>query len=78
MLDSVFVTYKDPDGPEDAAIQSTPLKDNAFEAFAALPSEYQLIVLDNVDVPDWLSSQSQCLHFTGRPGQGRAGIFPLF
>jgi hypothetical protein len=77
VLDSVFVTYKDPDGPEDVAIQNTPLKDKAFEAFAALPHTYQLIVLDNVDVPVWLSSQSRCVHFTGRPGQGRAGLFPV-
>jgi prefoldin subunit 5 len=77
VLDSVFVTYKDPDGVEDVAIQNTPLKDKAFEAFAALPDTYQLIVLDNVDVPDWLSSQSRCVHFTGRPGQGRAGFFPV-
>lgn len=77
VLDSVFVTYRDPDGLEDAAIQNTPLKDKAFEAFAALSDAYQLIVLDNVDVPDWLSSQSRCVHFTGRPGQGRAGLFPV-
>jgi len=77
VLDSVFVTYKDPDGIEDVAIKNTPLKDKAFEAFAALSDAYQLIVLDNVDVPDWLSSQSCCVHFTGRPGQGRAGLFPV-
>jgi len=77
VLDSVFVTYKDPDGLEDVAIQNTPLNDKAFEAFAALSDAYQLIVLDNVDVPDWLSSQSRCVHFTGRPGQGRAGLFPV-
>ncbi len=76
VLDSVFVTYKDPDGVEDKAIQNTPLKDKAFEAFAALAHDYQLIVLDNVDVPEWLSSQARCVHFTGRPGQGRAGLFP--
>ena len=56
ILDSVFVTYKDPDGLEDAAIQNTPLKDKAFAAFAELPDQYQLIILDNVDVPDWLAN----------------------
>jgi hypothetical protein len=76
VLDSVFVTYKDPDGLEDLAIQNTPLKDKAFAAFAALPEKYQLIVLDNVDVPDWLASQPRCIHFTGQPTQGRAGFFP--
>jgi hypothetical protein len=76
VLDSVFVTYKDPDGLEDVAIQNTPLKDKAFAAFAALPDKYQLVVLDNVDVPDWLASQPRCIHFTGQPTQGRAGFFP--
>ena len=76
ILDSVFVTYKDPDGLEDLAIQSTPLKDTAFAAFSKLAATYQLIVLDNVDVPDWLVSQAQCLHFTGQPTVGRAGFFP--
>jgi hypothetical protein len=76
VLDSVFVTYKDPDGLEDVAIQNTPLKDRAFAAFAALADSYQLIVLDNVDVPDWLASQSRCIHFTGQPAMGRTGFFP--
>ena len=76
VLDSIFVTYKDPDGLEDAAIQNTPLKDKAFEAFAALPDSYQLIVLDNVDVPDWLSKDARCVHFTGQPTVGRPGFFP--
>jgi len=76
VLDSLFVTYKDPDGLEDVAIQSTPLKDKAFAAFAEMPDKYQLVVLDNVDVPDWLASQPRCIHFTGQPTQGRAGFFP--
>jgi hypothetical protein len=76
VLDSVFVTYKDPDGLEDVAIQNTPLKDKAFAAFADLTDEYQLVILDNVDVPDWLASQPRCIHFTGQPTQGRAGFFP--
>jgi hypothetical protein len=76
ILDSVFVTYKDPDGIGDLAIQSTALKDTAFAAFSKLADTYQLIVLDNVDVPGWLSSQPQCLHFTGQPSVGRSGFFP--
>jgi hypothetical protein len=76
VLDSLFVTYKDPDGLEDAAIQSTPLKDKAFTAFAGLTEKYQLVILDNADVPDWLANQPRCIHFTGQPTQGRAGFFP--
>jgi AAA domain-containing protein len=76
VLDSVFVTYRDPDGLEDVAIKNTPLKDKAFATFAALPDAYQLIVLDNVDVPAWLAAQSRCVHFTGQPTVGRAGFFP--
>jgi hypothetical protein len=76
VLDSLFVTYKDPDGLEDVAIKNTPLKDRAFSAFADLTNDYQLVVLDNVDVPDWLAKEPNCIHFTGQPSQGRAGFFP--
>ena len=76
VLDSLFVTYKDPDGLEDAAIKNTPLKDRAFAAFAEIPDQLQLVILDNVDVPDWLASESRCVHFTGQPTQGRPGFFP--
>ncbi len=76
VLDSVFVTYKDPDGLEDEAIKNTQLKDRAFAAFADLPAQYQLIILDNVDVPEWLALQDRYVHFTGQPTQGRAGFFP--
>lgn len=76
LLDSLFVTYRDPADAEDAAVASTPLKDRAFRAFASLPDTLQLIILDNVDVPDWLSRLPQCTHFTGEPSVGRAGLFP--
>ena len=77
VLDSVFVTYKDPDGLEDVAVKNSALKDRAFAAFAELPDTLQLIVLDNVDVPEWLISQPRCIHFTGQPTQGRSGLFPI-
>jgi hypothetical protein len=76
VLDSVFVTYKDPDGLDDLAIKNTPLKDRAFSTFSELPDEYQLLILDNVDVPDWLAKEPCCIHFTGQPTQGRSGFFP--
>jgi hypothetical protein len=76
VLDSLFVTYKDPDGLEDVAIKNTPLKDRAFGSFSELTNEYQLVILDNVDVPDWLIGEPNCIHFTGQPTQGRAGFFP--
>jgi hypothetical protein len=77
VLDSVFVTYKDPDGLEDVAVKNSALKDRAFAALAGLPDTLQLIVLDNVDVPEWLASQPRCVHFTGQPTQGRSGLFPM-
>jgi hypothetical protein len=76
VLDTLFVTYRDPDGLDDAAIKATPLKDKAFAAFAELSKQYQLIILDNVDVPDWLPARSNYIHFTAQPTQGRAGFFP--
>lgn len=76
VLDSLFVTYRDPDGLEDADLKNSLLKDRAFAAFAELAEQYQLIVLDNVDVPEWLENQPNYIHFTGQPTQGRAGFFP--
>jgi predicted nucleic acid-binding Zn-ribbon protein len=76
ILDSIFVTYRDPDGIEDTELKNSLLKDRAFAAFAELPPQYQLIILDNVDVPDWLSEQDRCIHFTGQPTVGRSGFFP--
>lgn len=76
MLDSLFITYRDPADAEDAAMAGTPLKDRAFRAFSSLPNTLQLIVLDNVDVPDWLSTLPQCTHFTGERSVGRQGLFP--
>jgi hypothetical protein len=77
VLDSLFITYRDPADAEEAVIASTPLKDRAFRAFAAMPASQQLIVLENVDVPEWLLGQPQCTHFTGEPTVGRAGFFPV-
>jgi hypothetical protein len=76
VLDTLFVTYRDPDGLDDDAIKATPLKDKAFAAFAELSKQQQLIILDNVDVPDWLPDRSNYIHFTAQPTQGRAGFFP--
>lgn len=76
ILDSLFITYKDPTDAEDVAIASTPLRDRAFRAFSQIPSTLQLIVLENVDVPEWLVGQPQCIHFSGEPTVGRAGLFP--
>lgn len=76
ILDSLFVTYKDPSDDVEAQIAATPLKDRAFAAFQAIPPTLQLIILENVDVPTWLESSSQCIHFTGKAGVGRPGLFP--
>jgi len=77
VLDSLFITYRDPSDAEDTAMATTPLKDRAFRAFAALPDDMQLIILENVDVPDWLVDEAQVIHFTGSSTVGRAGLFPV-
>lgn len=76
ILDSLFITYRDPSDAGDSAIASTPLKDRAFQAFSAIPPTLQLIILENVDVPAWLAGQPQVTHFTGNAAAGRAGLFP--
>lgn len=76
ILDSLFITYRDPSDAGDSAIASTPLKDRAFKAFSAMPPNLQLIILENVNVPAWLEGQPNVTHFTGNAAAGRAGLFP--
>ena len=76
VLDSLFITYRDPDDPADQAISATPLRDRAFESFLQMSENLQLIILENVDVPEWLEDKPICTHFTGQPGVGRTGFFP--
>lgn len=76
ILDSLFITYRDPSDAGDSAIANTPLKDRAFKAFSEMPPNLQLIILENVDVPAWLEGQPHVTHFTGNPAAGRAGLFP--
>lgn len=76
ILDSLFITYRDPSDAGDSAIAHTPLKDRAFQSFSAMPNDLQLIILENVDVPAWLEGQPQVTHFTGNAAVGRAGLFP--
>jgi len=45
VVDSLFLTYKDPDGPEDAEVLTPQLKDKAFAAFAEMSKNLQLIIL---------------------------------
>jgi hypothetical protein len=77
MIDSLFITYRDPSNEEESKIAQTPLRDKAFREFEQLDESLQLIILENVDVPGWLKSDPQCIHFTGRPSAGRAGLFPV-
>lgn len=76
VVDSLFITYRDPADDKEASIAKTPLRDRAFASFAKLPDELQLIILENVDVPVWLEKDKQCTKFTGKPGVGRAGFYP--
>lgn len=76
IIDSLFITYRDPSNAEEASIAQTPLRDKAFRRFKAIDPSLQLIILENVDVPKWLDGDPQCTHFTGRQGVGRAGLFP--
>ncbi|MBN9017036.1 MAG: AAA family ATPase [Rhizobiales bacterium] len=76
ILDSLFITYRDPSDAGDSAIAGTPLKDRAFKAFSKISHNLQLIILENVDVPEWLDGQPYVTHFTGNAAVGRAGLFP--
>jgi hypothetical protein len=76
ILDSIFVTYRDPDGNEDQEIKSSALKDTALETLSSLSSELQVIIIENVSVPASIEKKEFYQHFTGTHGVGRFGLFP--
>jgi hypothetical protein len=81
ILDSPLLTYRDPLGSpdpqaeDDKALAATDLRERVFECLRSWPEYMQLIVVENVDLPDWVMSHSNTTVFTGKRGYGRAGLY---
>ncbi|WP_313920428.1 hypothetical protein [Tahibacter sp.] len=76
VLDSPLLAYRKPDGTEDD-LRGTDLQEQFYAYLEALPSNTQVIVVENIDPPEAIMSLEQSLMFSRNPHHGRYGLFPF-
>jgi hypothetical protein len=74
-LDSPLLAYREPDGDEDD-LQGTDLQEQFYLYLQGLPSDMQVIIVENIDPPASIQALDQVLMFTKSPHHGRFGLFP--
>ncbi|CAI0944234.1 Uncharacterised protein [Serratia ficaria] len=75
VLDSPLLAYREPDGTEDD-LTGTDLQEQFYEYLEAMPSNTQVIVVENTDPPASIVKREQSLMFSKNPHHGRYGLFP--
>ncbi|MFW5336233.1 AAA family ATPase [Pseudomonas aeruginosa] len=75
VLDSPLLAYREPDGAEDD-LTGTDLQEQFYAYLEALPSDTQVIVVENTDPPASIMQREQSLMFGKNPYHGRYGLFP--
>jgi prefoldin subunit 5 len=75
VLDSPLLAYRKPDGTEDD-LQGTDLDEQFYSYLQSLPSDQQVIVIENTDPPLSIKAIEQCTFFSKNQHQGRFGFFP--
>lgn len=81
VLDSPLLTYAPPEGDEpksedDEDVSQTNLKDKFFENLRDWPEDTQVVIVENVSVPDWVLARSSTTVFTRNEASGRYGFIP--
>jgi predicted nuclease with TOPRIM domain len=76
VLDSPLLAYREPDGTEDD-LTGTDLQEQFYAYLEALPSDTQVIVVENTDPPASIMSRERSLMFSKNPHHGRYGLFPI-
>lgn len=75
ILDSPLLAYREPDGMEDD-LRGTDLKEQFYRYLQSLPTDRQVIVVENTDPPDAIKILEQVIMFSKNPHSGRYGLFP--
>jgi hypothetical protein len=76
VIDSPLLAYREPDGTEDD-LTGTDLQEQFYAYLEALPTDTQVIVVENTDPPDAIMKREQSLMFGKNPHHGRYGLFPF-
>jgi hypothetical protein len=75
VLDSPLLAYREPDGTEDD-LRGTDLQEQFYAYLQGLPTDTQVIVVENTDPPASIMARDQSLMFSKNPHSGRYGLFP--
>ncbi|MBU1235401.1 MAG: AAA family ATPase [Gammaproteobacteria bacterium] len=75
VLDSPLLAYREPDGTEDD-LTGTDLQEQFYAYLEALPTDTQVIVVENTDPPASIRARNQSQMFGKNPHHGRYGLFP--
>jgi hypothetical protein len=76
ILDSPLLAYRAPEGPEDD-LAGTDLDERFYSYLANLPTDVQVIIVENIDPPVTMRQRSQVTMFSKNPKGGRYGFFPI-
>lgn len=75
VLDLPLLAYWKPEGEEDN-LSGTHVDEYFYRWAGTLPSNSQVIVIENRPLPDWASEVAHVVRFTKNKGSGRYGLFP--
>jgi hypothetical protein len=75
VLDSPLLAYWKPEGEEDN-LTGTHVDEYFYRWAGKLPSNSQVIVIEDRPLPDWVSSVAHVVRFTKNQSSGRYGLFP--
>ncbi|NOG73932.1 AAA family ATPase [Roseicella sp. DB1501] len=84
VLDSPLLAYRPPEGSEDQApegaeddLRGTDLNEQFYAYLEALPTDRQVIIIENTTPPPAVLGRPQVEFFSRNPHSGRFGFFPL-
>lgn len=75
VLDSPLLAYRKPEGEGDD-LRGTDLQERFYGYLQALPADWQVIIVENVDPPAAIQNRPQIQMFSKNPNEGRFGLFP--
>jgi hypothetical protein len=81
VLDSPLLTYRDPlissEAPDvgDDVVARSDLRERVLDDLKEWPDFLQLIIVENVDLPEWALKEANTTVFTGSSDLGRRGLY---
>jgi hypothetical protein len=76
VLDSPLLAYWKPEGQADD-LRGTRVDECFYRWMASLPTDNQVLVIENRPLPNWVSDVAHIIHFTKNRSSGRYGLFDV-